>query len=116
MSKVPMSVLLTLVIGCMVLVNCGQGVSRHTERKIIISCTGDAVPAWFRGVHHLKTHVRQTMIRPGYCLPEDKNNRGMADAVRLWTVSEHDAVDLIDRGNQGLKNFEFCLFLFPSKL
>ena len=38
---------------------------------------------WFKGVHQaLKTHVQQTMLRP--CSPE--NNRGVAEAVRLWTA------------------------------
>ena len=73
--------------------------------KIIIFPTCDAVPAWIRGVHQgdLRIHVHQTMIRPGHCLPEnEKDNRRVADAVRLCTVSEkHDAVASIDQGNQG---------------
>ena len=56
-----MCVLLTIVIECMALAN------------------------WFKGVHQaLKTHIQQTMLRPCYCSPE--NNRGVGEAVRLWTA------------------------------
>ena len=57
--------------------------------------TGDAVTARVRGLPRkdLKMHVHQTVIMPGHCLPEEKDNRSVADAVRLCTVSEkHDAV------------------------
>ena len=50
---------------------------------IVIECM--ALANWFKGVHQaLKTHVQQTMLRPCYCSSE--NNRGVAEAVRLWTA------------------------------
>ena len=67
--------------------SCSSPEHRHLWSGIIpMSVLIIIVPAnWFKGVHQaLKTHVQQTMLRPCYCSPE--NNRGVAEAVRLWTA------------------------------